>query len=116
MTCAIRELQEEVRIAGEHSSWGEALISRGGYDIDYLTQDGIDHFRARFVYDMTRRTVEFYFRMALHVSSFDAVQFSDNEAYGRTVALLTAEELKGLAAAGQLTSAYHGILRAEGLL
>lgn len=116
LSCAIRELAEEVAISGEHTSWGEALINRGGPDIDYLTQDGIHHIRARFVFDAERRTVEFYFRVQLEVSGFDAIALTDNEAYGRKVALLTVEQLRALSEAEQLTPPFKAILAAEGVL
>jgi len=108
---ACRELTEEIRIEGEHLSWGQTVIRVGGPEVTYLTADEVHTMRARFLHQIDEHTVEFYYPMELKVSAFDAVQLSDNEGYGRSVALFTVAELRAMAAAGELTRPSVGILQ-----
>jgi len=108
---ACRGLGRKLRVAGAVHDWQEVRIAVGGAQIDYLTENSIDSFRARYVF--VDNTFEFYFPMTLDVNSFADVRVCDNEPYRRRVALLAPEEVAELAAAGQLTPAARMIFERE---
>jgi 8-oxo-dGTP pyrophosphatase MutT (NUDIX family) len=111
LATACRELAQELRIEGAVSDWSEVRIVIGGPQIEYLTQDEIRSFRARYVY--LENTVEFYYLMALRVASFDDVKVSDRQPYGRPVRLLDVARIADFALRGELTPAASRIFQQE---
>lgn len=111
LATACRELAQEVRIEGAVSDWSEVRIVVGGPQVEYLTQDEIRSFRARYVY--LENTVEFYYLMSLRVAAFTDVTLADKQPYGRRVGLLTVGQIAHLALAGELTPAAQRIFQQE---
>lgn len=111
LIAACRGLGRKVRISGAVRDWREVRIVVGGPEIEYLTEDGIESFRARYVF--LDNTFEFYYPMTLAVDSFADVLLSDNEPLRRRVALFTSDEIAALTAAGQLTPAARAIFDHE---
>ena len=99
---ACRELAEEIAIqTPEHDNWRGAALYLSGPLNDYLDEDSIQSFRGLHVW--TDNTMEFYYRVVLPVTSFEHVELSDAEAWGRDVRLFTPDEVRTLARADQLT-------------
>lgn len=111
LIAACRGLGRKVRASGAVRNWREVRIVVGGPEIEYLTDDAIESFRARYVF--VDNTFEFYYPMMLEVRSFADLQLSDNEPYGRPVALFTRDEISALTIAGQLTPAARAIFDHE---
>ena len=107
---ACRELHEEIGISGEVSAWSDLEIRVGGFPVTYLTEKGIHRFKARWA--LHGNVLEFYYPMALTVTSFDAVQLFDNEPYARRVELVSPEELLSLYGTGRLSDGAHAVVQA----
>lgn len=111
LVAACRGLGRKVRVSGAVRDWREVRIVVGGPEIEYLTHDAIESFRARYVF--VDNTFEFYYPMTLDVRSFADLLLSDNEPYGRPVALFTRDEISALTIAGQLTPGARAIFDHE---
>ena len=111
LAAACRGLTGEVRIDGAARDWREVRIRVGGPQVDYLTGEGILSLRARHVF--AENTLEFYYPMAIEVSSLAKVKLSDAAPYHRRVALLDVEEIADLARTGELAASARQIFERE---
>jgi hypothetical protein len=111
LAAACRGLTSEIRIDGAAHDWREVRIRVGGPQVDYLTGEGILSLRARHVF--AENTLEFYYPMAIEVSSLAKVRLSDAAPYHRRVALLDIDEIAELARSGELAAGARRIFERE---
>ncbi len=98
LPAACRSLVNQVRIGEDSRGWGEARIRVGGGELTWLTDDGIQHLRARWVPVGERPVVEFFYPMELLVDSLTKDSVAPREGTSTAACLHSwAEVLKMLA-------------------
>lgn len=111
LAAACRSLVNQVRIGEDSRGWGEARIRVGGGELTWLTDDGIQHLRARWVPVDERPVVEFFYPMELLVDSLDKDPVTPREGTSFAAGQFTWAEVLEMLSKGQLTAETARIVR-----
>ncbi len=107
---AVRELAEEVGLAGVDRGWQDVVVRPGSTPVVFHTHQDVLAFEGQWA--LHHNTYEFYVMLDLDVPSFEQVRLWDLEPYGRKVALFTAQSLLALYDNGQLADGSAAVVAA----
>lgn len=112
LAAACRSLVNQVRIGADSLGWGEARIRVGGGELTWLTDDGIQHLRARWVPVDERPVVEFFYPMELLVDRVAENPVTPREATSFAAGQFSWDEVLEMLSSGELTAEAARIVRA----
>lgn len=92
--------QIEITSRGSPVSFADVAIGISGKSCSWVTEDGIESFRARSVlYD---HQIHFYYPMALNLTEAEGIKVKDNLCLGRGIRLFMASEVEAMAKMGKM--------------